>query len=206
MIEERQPGIEIPKTQADQTRDRIVAAAREVIARKGKRGATTREIADMAGVNEATLFRHFGNKESLIIAVAKHSCPDVKLRDLVAQLRGPVEEDLLQLGTVMTAHLDSMIDMVRWSLVEADYENSVFSKEAWRPQTAIRNVINDYFQARIDDGTIAGKADDLASIFMGMIFSRVIAREKFPDSRLFNDTDYAIRQFVDVFLNGVRSK
>ncbi|MBV8637554.1 MAG: TetR/AcrR family transcriptional regulator [Candidatus Eremiobacteraeota bacterium] len=205
MIEaERQS--EAVKTQADQTRDRIVSAAREVIARKGKRGATTREIADQAGVNEATLFRHFGNKESLIIAVAKASCPDAKLRDVVSQLHGPIADDLYAIGVAMTEHLESMIDMVRWSLVEIDYENSIFAKEAWRPQTAVRKVIIDYFAARIEAGEIDGNPDDLAAVFMGMILSRTIAREKFPEAPIYNDTDYAIRLFVNVFLNGVRSK
>ena len=50
----------------EETRERILVATREVIGRKGKRGATTREIAEVAGVNEATLFRHFGTKESLL--------------------------------------------------------------------------------------------------------------------------------------------
>lgn len=188
------------------TREKIILAAREVIAKKGKRGATTREIADLAGVNEATLFRHFGNKEALIVAVAKYSCPDVKLRDLVGALRGPVEEDLFAIGVEMSRHLESMIDMIRWSLVEADYENSIFSKETWRPQTAIRGVVCDYLRKQVDDGCLAGDPDELAAIFMGMVFSRVIAREKFPDSRLFSDRDYATRHFVDVFLNGIRSK
>ncbi len=197
---------EAVKTQADQTRDRIVAAAREVIARKGKRGATTREIADLAGVNEATLFRHFGNKESLIVAVAKASCPDGKLRDVVSQLRGPIENDLYAIGVAMIDHLESMVDMIRWSLVETDYENSIFAKETWRPQTAVRQVIIDYFASQIEAGTIDGNPEDLAAVFMGMIFSRTISREKFPEAPLFNDTDYAIRFFVNVFLNGVRSK
>lgn len=205
MIEERttpEPG----KSQADQTRDRIVAAAREVIGRKGKRGATTREIADLAGVNEATLFRHFGNKESLIIAVAKYSCPDGKLRDIVAALHGPIEKDLCELGLAMSEHLESMIDMVKWSLVETEYENSVFAEEAWRPQTAVRQVIIDYFAAHVAAGEIAGDPTELAAVFMGMIFARIVARQKFPDSRMYNDTEYAIRFFINVFLNGVRSK
>ena len=47
---------------AQETRERIFSAAREIFALKGPHGTTTREIADRAGVNEATLFRHFGNK------------------------------------------------------------------------------------------------------------------------------------------------
>ena len=189
----------------EDTRLRILAAAREVMARKGKRGATTREIAEVAGVNEATLFRHFGTKESLIIAVAKHSCGEVVLRDVIATLHGPVEEDLYQIALAMTRRMESMIDIIRWSLVEIDYEQSVFAQEAWRPQTAIRSIITEYMAAQVAAGRLSGQPDELASIFMGMIFSRIIAREKFPDSRIFNDTEYALHYFIDVFLNGVRS-
>ncbi|MEO7039366.1 MAG: helix-turn-helix domain-containing protein, partial [Candidatus Elarobacter sp.] len=46
----------------EDTRTRILAAARELFERNGTRGTTTREVAERAGVNEATLFRHFGSK------------------------------------------------------------------------------------------------------------------------------------------------
>ena len=39
------------------TRERILRAAREVFETDGTRGTTTREVADRAGVNEATIFR-----------------------------------------------------------------------------------------------------------------------------------------------------
>ncbi len=205
MIEARTPD---PSKNAlpEDTRTRIISAAREVIARKGKRGATTREIAEVAGVNEATLFRHFGTKESLIVAVAKFSCGEIVLRDVVSTLSGPIEEDLYTIASTMTKRMESMIDMIRWSLVEIDYEKSIFAQEAWRPQLAIHGVVADYMESQIKAGAIRGKSEDLASVFTGMIFARVIAREKFPESRLFNDTEYALRYFIDVFLNGVRSK
>ncbi|HMD02881.1 MAG TPA: helix-turn-helix domain-containing protein, partial [Candidatus Baltobacteraceae bacterium] len=50
---------------ADGTRLRILAATRDLYARNGSRGTTTREVAERAGVNEATLFRHFGTKGQL---------------------------------------------------------------------------------------------------------------------------------------------
>ncbi|MDQ2866063.1 MAG: TetR/AcrR family transcriptional regulator [Candidatus Eremiobacteraeota bacterium] len=189
----------------EDTRMRILIAAREVIARKGKRGATTREIAEVAGVNEATLFRHFGTKEALIIAVAKHSCPDIKLRDVVSRLQGPVEEDLYRIAYGLTEHLESMIDMIRWSLVEVEYEKSVFAQETWRPQNAVRAVVTEYMALKVASGQLHGKPDELASVFVGMMFVRIIARDKFPESPLFSDREYALRNITDVFLNGVRS-
>jgi AcrR family transcriptional regulator len=194
------------KAAPEETRDRIIGAAREIIARKGKRGATTREIADLAGVNEATLFRHFGNKDALIVAVAKASCGDDLLRDLIAPLRGAIDEDLKTIGRAMIVHMEARIDMIRWSLVESEYEKSVFAQEAWRPQLAIRSVIEEFMAARVAGGEISGNPTDLASVFMGMIFARTIARDKYPDQRLFSDTDYALDTFIDIFLNGVRSK
>ncbi len=190
----------------EDTRSRIILAAREVIARKGKRGATTREIAEVAGVNEATLFRHFGTKESLIVAVAKHTCGDVVLRDIISSLNGPLEEDLYTIARAFNDRLESMMDMIRWSLVEVDYEKNVFAQETWRPQTAVHAVMKEYMASQVDAGRLSGDPAELASIFMGMIFARNLAREKFPESRLFNDTEYALHQFIDVFLNGVRSK
>src|SRR5690349_927654 len=47
-------------------RERLLDAAYRVCAEKGLHGATTREIAEAARVNEVTLFRHFGSKVNLI--------------------------------------------------------------------------------------------------------------------------------------------
>ena len=49
-----------------ENRCRILDAAARVYALLGFRGATTRRIAEEAGVNEVTLFRTFGSKEALI--------------------------------------------------------------------------------------------------------------------------------------------
>ena len=54
---------------ADLTRERLLDAAAYTFARDGLRGATTREIARQAGVNEVTLFRHFKSKQQLLRAV-----------------------------------------------------------------------------------------------------------------------------------------
>ncbi len=49
------------------TRERIRAAAREVMRGKGLVRATTKEIARAAGLSEGTLYNHFANKEELFL-------------------------------------------------------------------------------------------------------------------------------------------
>jgi len=50
-------------------RQRILETARELFSRQGITQTTTRQIAEAAGVHEVTLFRHFGSKQGLLLAV-----------------------------------------------------------------------------------------------------------------------------------------
>jgi AcrR family transcriptional regulator len=56
------------------TKRRILAAAELVFSRDGFQGATTREIAREAGVNEVTLFRHFNSREQLLRGTLEYGC------------------------------------------------------------------------------------------------------------------------------------
>src|SRR5574339_309511 len=47
-------------------REQLLQAALKVYSTSGVRGATTKRIAQAAGVNEVTLFRHFGSKDALL--------------------------------------------------------------------------------------------------------------------------------------------
>src|SRR5262249_54776144 len=58
-----------PKGEA--ARERILAVALEAFGRRGFRNATTREIAEAAGVNLPALKYYFGSKEDLYRACAK---------------------------------------------------------------------------------------------------------------------------------------
>lgn len=204
MIEARK-GSETRSASPEETREQILVAARDVIGRKGKRGATTREIADVAGVNEATLFRHFGTKEALLVACAQHFCGYLELADVAGRLNGDISEDLLTLARLMFARFESLQDMIRWSLVEQEYEKDIFAATTWRPQLAILAVLTDFMSRRIAGGELVGDAQQLAVVFMGLIFMHALGVKKFPDSYLHrSEPDVALRFYIDVFLNGVR--
>ena len=50
-------------------RDQLIDAATRLFSERGFEGATTREIARAAGMNEALIFRHFPHKEELYAAI-----------------------------------------------------------------------------------------------------------------------------------------
>ena len=56
------------ETTAQASRRRLLDAARDCFGRSGYRGTTTKEIAEVAGVAEKTLFRHFPTKAALFEA------------------------------------------------------------------------------------------------------------------------------------------
>jgi AcrR family transcriptional regulator len=190
----------------EETRERILTAARDVIGRKGKRGATTREIADVAGVNEATLFRHFGTKEALLVACAQHFCGYLELAGIASSLTGSLDEDLHVLARLMFDRFEENGDIIRWSLVEQEYQEDIFAATAWRPQLAILAVLKDFMQRRVDSGELHGDPQKLAMVFLGLVFMHALGHKKFPDSLLHRgDPEVALRFYIDVFLNGVRN-
>jgi AcrR family transcriptional regulator len=59
--------------QRKSTRQRLVQAALQLFAAQGITETTTRQIAELASVNEVTLFRHFGSKHGLLLAVIEEA-------------------------------------------------------------------------------------------------------------------------------------
>lgn len=190
-----------PARSPEETRNRILAATREILANKGRRGTTTREIADLAGVNEATLFRHFGNKDALIEACVDRCCPAMELQELLPCLNGDLEEDLRLIARTLTDRMEQVRDLIIMSLSEAENGTGV-GDAAWRGPTAIKEIIAAYMAKRVQSGDLAGDPVLLARFFMGMVFAQVVGRKKFAE--LAYTSEQVLEFQIAVFLNGVR--
>lgn len=59
-----------------ETKDKILAAAKELFAKKGFDGTSTREIVNAAGVNISLIAYHFGGKENLFFSMFDHFMED----------------------------------------------------------------------------------------------------------------------------------
>jgi AcrR family transcriptional regulator len=116
MIETPRPATRGPYRTGIERRAQLVAIAIEVFGQRGFAGSSLRTLAERADVSHATLIRHFGTKEGLLIAVlqewerqsAEHDLADVsglaylrRLPDIMAGHRR--NRGLLELFTTITA-------------------------------------------------------------------------------------------------------
>jgi AcrR family transcriptional regulator len=81
-------------SRGDQTREVLIRAALVVFGRSGFDAASTRAIADAAGVNQALIGYHFGGKQGLYLGVFEHIIG--QMREHMIPVAEQVEERLAQ--------------------------------------------------------------------------------------------------------------
>jgi AcrR family transcriptional regulator len=187
----------------EETRARILAATREIFERNGTRGTTTREVAERAGVNEATLFRHFGSKAALIGAMREDSCGVEAFRNLLSGFDGhDLASDIRTLGHMAVQQMAKQRALMCIALAEDAIEGGPpdFDSPEWRGPRGILDLLTDYFAARVAENRVSGDPKLLARILMGLMFQLVVARKLWGAGPIESETTDAL---VDVFLNGV---
>ena len=74
--------------ESDRTKkDKIINTAIAVFAEKGFREATMSDLAKSAGISEATLYKHFNNKEKILFSIPVNNMQDF-LASLEEQFNG----------------------------------------------------------------------------------------------------------------------
>ncbi len=188
------------------TKTNLLEATLKLISEKGYLGATTREIAQEAGVTELTLFRHFGSKEKLFEELLNTYTFLPRLRELLPEVRDlSTSEVLIVVGERFFESLKERKSMVRIMLSEI----TVYPDK-------IREVYNDMIQGIIN--TLAGYFIDqqkkstvrdippemIARAFLSMIFSYFQTEEIVRGRSITkSEIDDVVRSYVDIFTNGV---
>jgi AcrR family transcriptional regulator len=192
------------KASPEETRARILDAAREIYVLKGFRGTTTREVAERAGVNEATLFRHFGNKEALIESMFKNACESD--RESVDAFfgkwtTGDVAKDLRLFAVQALTGMAAKRDLILVSLAEEPRDPTGFNI-MWQTPSLVYERLQLYFAQAGSQGNVLGDPAVNARFFMGMLFAHVIGRCIFGTPNFEEVAAYS----VDIFLNGIANK
>jgi AcrR family transcriptional regulator len=190
---------------ATDVRASLLRAALKLFAEHGSRGATTRRIAQEAGVNEVTLFRHFPNKQALLHAALQQFAtetpyqhlPDTP-KDLAAELEAWARDH--------HKHLHKLRALIRTSMGEFE-ENPEQCKQAMCVSISIANELTDYLTTAQRAGLASPDFVPSAAtaMLMGTLFSDAMGRDPMPERYPYAMRD-GITHYLQLFLRAIGAK
>lgn len=136
-------------------RQRLVDAAFQLFSSQGVGTTTTRQVADLAGVNEVTLFRQFGSKHGLLAAVMTEAEVLTGLDprfDLDSLRQAPSEQALKDFLHQCLDTLDQRSELVRSVIGEAGQFSAENSQSLGRGLQTIRDFMAEALEALLDLG------------------------------------------------------
>lgn len=191
----------------------ILHAALKVFLVKGFHGATTKEIADAAGVSVGTMFRQFPNKDDLLMGLLSELVETV-----VPRLFGESMEKVLYdyMGTDMECIVRSFIHgrLVLFhehrELISVIHAESAFNprlKEAMFQQlySPMKTMIEKFVELGIERGRFRAVDPASAARYIGSSVLYTFLDVWYQDLDLTGPTLEGIEtQFVDLIMNGIK--
>jgi AcrR family transcriptional regulator len=152
------------------TRDRILASARELFARNGIGNTSIRAVAAAAGVDSALVHHYFGTKEKLFAAAVRIPIDPMAVIGPFREV--PVEE----LGYKIPSTLLSLWDSEIGAAFMATLRSILAGSEANLFRSFIQDVIAVEVGARVDDPPGSGliRIEFVASQLVGVVIARYI--------------------------------
>lgn len=190
----------------DETKQKLLEATLELISEKGYLGATTREIASLAGVSELTLFRKFGKKENLFEEMLRSFTFLPQLRELLDEIdEMTVTDGLNTIGTHFLRTLRERRQLVQIMLSEMSHYPEQVRRIYQMMIDNMAKSLENYLESRQPRGEVQNIDMDFASfaflrvLFMTFAYESIIKGDVLTDEK----TEYIVDRVVNIFLNGI---
>lgn len=183
------------------TRQRILLAARDLLATRGVRRVSMDEVAQAAGVTRVTVYRYFDDREALVRAAFLHLADelDALVADSGEQEHPDVDALLARIGDMMTA-LPAGLQAAQAELQRAYPE--VHTEVLERERRVIATLFDRLYSGAEAQGRIR---PGLRRPVVEMLFWKVVTG--FLDYHALQDQGLSpvevYRTIVDVLLNGM---
>ena len=184
---------------------KIIKATFEILQEEGFAKATTKKIAERAGVNEVTIFRNFKNKSNLV-EVSKNYYLQVlidKLNEIFSFEKQESIEEYLKIAFFGILNLtDEDISIMRLAMEEV--------REDSEKQDLLSNIIDvilgnleEFFKIKIENGVIRDvDPKSLAIMCYGILFQSVVLWKIYNKDLEFESHYYA-DDLLDIMFNGI---
>lgn len=154
-------------------RQRLVDAAFQLFSSQGVGTTTTRQVADLAGVNEVTLFRQFGSKHGLLAAVmteAEALTGPGQRFDRVALGQAPSDQALKEFLDQCLDTLNQRSELVRSVIGEAGQFSAENSQSLGRGLQTIRDFMAEALEALLGLGESPHpRPEEVAGMVMALL-------------------------------------
>lgn len=156
------------------TRERILAAAKELFSEKGFAAVTTKEISNKAQISEVTLFRHFDNKRNLFKQTIQHYMASYKLDEFFTnEVEYDLEKDLKKLSKLIYEILSANAPLIKM-MIKDKMHNSTSWEKTEAKQHCMLNELNNYFKTLYDRGQFNNDPEMAAIFFFSNINNYII--------------------------------
>ena len=186
-------------------REALLEAALRTFSEAGLRGATTRRIAQAAGVNEVTLFRHFRSKDELIQAALDQFADRAAPQGLPETPVDPRTE-LVAWCRVVHRELHKRRSLIRKAMGEHE-EHPGHCARGMQASVRLAHELTAYLLRLKQLGLASGDWDERAAtnMLMGAIFTDAMGRDTMPERYPYTMRD-AVERYVDLFLRAVGAR
>jgi AcrR family transcriptional regulator len=188
------------------TEARIVEAAVQLFSRHGYKGASTRDISNLAKVNEVTLFRYFPRKTELFWAAVESRLSRVRMgRELQSKLAGDAELPVIvpMLSHFLLEKVFEQPDLLRLLYV-AGFEVPGAERMVREHLGPIFDVIHGYFERCAAKGLIGDVEASMATLSLaGIVSAHQNLYHLFTGKKLEWKTEQSAPAYADFLLNAL---
>ncbi len=185
------------------TRQRLLEAARAEFGERGIEAATTRGIAERAGCNEVTLFRHFESKQKLLAAVVQETSEHFSsICNFGKDFSGEPGKDLEHFARVYDESLERCEGMARSLIGEGRRRPNLAKELIGDVLEPFHRSIACYLDQRKTEGKVRGDLDTMAfaEVFTSALMGGLLRRTSGLSDL---DREGWIRETVGIFTRGV---
>lgn len=188
----------------DETQLKIIDATMNLIINKGYSGATTKNIARQAGVNECTIFRKFQGKKEIVLAAMELPKWNPGLSEDDFSCSGNLREDLISFSQVYLDKVTPKMVKISIGLRSAELEG-VAIPEIMKIPMNFKKVLTKYFSEMIQKGKIRDCDVESISIqFIAMNFGFAFLKASFGNNLVCVSEKEYIVSSVDTFISGIK--
>lgn len=193
------------------TKQRILKATIELVANKGYASTSTREIANNAGISEATIFKYYKNKDQLLKEIVQTTIEkfyNYSINEVVSKIDNRSDltretiENILSERLLFFERNNKTVQIVFQEMMINETVRELFRQKIWTEMNELSNTL-------FDRGKKIGAIRNIDNFYLrkalfGMMFYTIIIETMFGGDKNHNSKEQA-KIITDILFNGIKN-